>query len=217
MPRQSANTEARVLLVLLPVFPALLVTLLYPAGGTVSDSLATSGTIAAQIGVVLGLLAGIVVEWLVLSDALTLYVLPFFAFTVLTTHDMETLEERDRCDMLCGIHSIAFLLLVAAELFVGFRRGYSWLILVPAVVVMVVSVTLYSLLVSEDGFDVTKESDRREVAVLGATELLLFVLARLLTALDGRRRPSTPVPTSEEPSAPTSVLDRLFSDLPLVR
>lgn len=176
------ETHARALLVWLPLLPVLVCSNLYPASGVLSDSLAESEGVGLALAIIWAYVFASIVEYLGLVRSEGLWVAPLLALTVLTTRGQELLSESGSCRSYCVLHNVSLGAYTLAELVGLYRRGYSMRSLAPYGLSLAALAVYYRTIVAAEGFDATNESTLQRLRIVGALEVLAFLVARALVS-----------------------------------
>ena len=187
MSSKAWEAHTRALLVWLPVAAGVAISVLHPASGVLSDSLADAGVAGAAV-LVWAYAVAAVVEYTALGDEVEepqwagLAVSIPFGLVVFSSVDQPLLAESNDCHAYCFVHLAALCLYAFAEVAGLWRRKYSLRGLLPYAAALVALGIYYRTVVAGDDFDATDGDTLQRLRLVGALEICAFTIARALVA-----------------------------------
>ena len=171
-------------LVWAPILPVLAASNLHPAGGILSDSLASANGVGLVVVVVWAYSVAAIVEYLVLDRPEGLWTAPLFALVAFTTRGQATLlGDGNECNWYCVLHNALLIWYSLAELAGLWSRGYAVAQLAPYAASIFALVLYYRLLVGDgDGFVASEPDTLQRLRLVGALEIGAFAISRSLIA-----------------------------------
>lgn len=174
------EAHARALIGWLPLTAVVAVSVLHPASGVLSDSLADAGVVGAVVPVWAYAVSAVVEYFFVDEQWIGLAVLIPFSLTVFTTIDQPLLAESNACGAYCFVHLFALGFYTCAELGGLYYRGYAVRELVPYAAALVALGIYYRVVVAADDFDASDSDTLWRLRLVGGLEIASFAIARAL-------------------------------------
>lgn len=203
MPNPPDSDQTATWVALLSIAPILFVVSYYP-NGLLTDAFSQTGTLLPHLLCCAGFAAGTALQWLQTSTRYQfLLVLPYFA-VVLTTYELETVDETTHCSTLCAFHYAALVVYICLEIVVlrVFVRVALSVLAVPTAV-LVFAVIARAL---DPDYEFVRDNLPGTFRTLGFVEVLFFVASRLLGASVVALAATAPI-VAESPESSDDVAD----------